>query len=304
MKTNIFILTILLICLGGLRAMQAQGLYNLATLDQDDDDVTRNPWALSSDFDARDTFSDGVGWANYTAGAGVGFGWSDNEGNSETSVCFNAEFLAKVIGGDQNRKGAGYLGAFMKYLNGNSENVDESTVEAGVKFSYFDCITPLNEVQLIYGVNASLLKGSLDFSGFEEDVSGYRVSAYTGVNFKISNKVSIGVEVPVLSYLSTTYEANGTKFSEDLYSAAVNKNNPITATARINLSRNIAIKFGGKDTDGDGIYDEDDACPEMPGLPEFNGCPDTDGDGIEDVNDECPNQAGLAEFNGCPDPNG
>ena len=66
----------------------------------------------------------------------------------------------------------------------------------------------------------------------------------------------------------------------------------------------LAIKFGGKDTDGDGIYDKDDACPEVAGLEAFNGCPDSDGDGIEDAKDDCPNEAGLAEFNGCPDTDG
>jgi outer membrane protein OmpA-like peptidoglycan-associated protein len=66
----------------------------------------------------------------------------------------------------------------------------------------------------------------------------------------------------------------------------------------------ISIKFGGTDTDGDGIYDKDDACPDVAGLEAFNGCPDTDGDGIEDSKDDCPNEAGLAEFNGCPDTDG
>jgi outer membrane protein OmpA-like peptidoglycan-associated protein len=69
-------------------------------------------------------------------------------------------------------------------------------------------------------------------------------------------------------------------------------------------SAGIVFKFGGKDTDGDGIYDIDDECPETPGLPEFNGCPDSDGDGIEDRKDACPNTPGLAEFNGCPDTDG
>lgn len=63
----------------------------------------------------------------------------------------------------------------------------------------------------------------------------------------------------------------------------------------------VAVKFGGKDTDDDGIYDKDDACPDVPGLEAFNGCPDSDNDGIEDAKDDCPNEAGLAEFNGCPD---
>jgi len=66
----------------------------------------------------------------------------------------------------------------------------------------------------------------------------------------------------------------------------------------------LTMKFGGKDTDEDGIYDKDDACPDVPGLEEFNGCPDTDGDGIEDSKDDCPTEAGLAEFNGCPDSDG
>lgn len=66
----------------------------------------------------------------------------------------------------------------------------------------------------------------------------------------------------------------------------------------------VTVKFGGKDTDDDGIYDKDDACPEVWGLAEFNGCPDSDGDGIEDAKDSCPQEAGPAEFNGCPDTDG
>ena len=66
----------------------------------------------------------------------------------------------------------------------------------------------------------------------------------------------------------------------------------------------LTVKFGGKDTDGDGIYDNDDACPEVAGLKQFNGCPDTDSDGITDASDSCPDVAGSAEFNGCPDTDG
>jgi len=62
--------------------------------------------------------------------------------------------------------------------------------------------------------------------------------------------------------------------------------------------------MGGTDTDGDGVYDKFDACPEVFGLAEFDGCPDTDGDGIIDSLDACPDVAGLAEFNGCPDTDG
>jgi hypothetical protein len=66
----------------------------------------------------------------------------------------------------------------------------------------------------------------------------------------------------------------------------------------------LTFKFGGIDTDGDGIYDKVDACPEVAGLKQFNGCPDTDADGITDASDSCPDVAGPAEFNGCPDTDG
>tara|TARA_B110000046_G_scaffold18788_1_gene17926 strand:+ start:22594 stop:23913 length:1320 start_codon:yes stop_codon:yes gene_type:complete len=69
-------------------------------------------------------------------------------------------------------------------------------------------------------------------------------------------------------------------------------------------SLSLVVKFGGKDTDGDGVYDKKDACPEVVGLVEFNGCPDADSDGIKDSDDACPNVAGLAAMNGCPDADG
>lgn len=57
-----------------------------------------------------------------------------------------------------------------------------------------------------------------------------------------------------------------------------------------------------KDTDNDGIVDSLDACPTVPGLAQFKGCPDRDGDGIQDSEDKCPDVPGLARYQGCPIP--
>jgi type IX secretion system PorP/SprF family membrane protein len=54
------------------------------------------------------------------------------------------------------------------------------------------------------------------------------------------------------------------------------------------------------DTDGDGISDQDDLCPNVKGLKENKGCPDSDGDGIFDDLDECKNVKGPKENKGCP----
>lgn len=58
------------------------------------------------------------------------------------------------------------------------------------------------------------------------------------------------------------------------------------------------------DSDGDGIVDELDLCPNEFGSKELNGCPDKDEDGIPDYLDKCPDKKGLKEFGGCPDTDG
>ena len=58
---------------------------------------------------------------------------------------------------------------------------------------------------------------------------------------------------------------------------------------------------GCPDKDEDGIPDYRDDCPSIPGVGVFKGCPDTDGDGISDNDDDCPNKAGTKSNNGCPE---
>ncbi len=66
-----------------------------------------------------------------------------------------------------------------------------------------------------------------------------------------------------------------------------------------------------KDTDGDGFFDDEDACPEEPedkdGYQDDDGCPepDNDADGILDPVDKCPNDPedadGFEDEDGCPE---
>lgn len=64
------------------------------------------------------------------------------------------------------------------------------------------------------------------------------------------------------------------------------------------------VKEAPKDSDNDGITDDKDKCPTVPGVAKYDGCPvpDTDGDGINDENDKCPTEKGLAKYSGCPIP--
>ena len=60
-----------------------------------------------------------------------------------------------------------------------------------------------------------------------------------------------------------------------------------------------AATQGCPDTDGDGVPDQDDRCPEKAGP--YTGCPDTDGDGVIDADDRCPEEVGLTTNKGCPE---
>ena len=123
------------------------------------------------------------------------------------------------------------------------------------------------------------------FVGKEKD---YFINAGVGVHYPISDKVAIK--------FNTTYRKN---FKNE---GIVHYTPNLLPHFQHNLG--ISINFGGKDSDKDGIYDQHDDCPQVPGLPLFNGCPDSVGDGIEDSKDACPDTPGLLEFNGCADSDG
>ena len=125
------------------------------------------------------------------------------------------------------------------------------------------------------------LEAGTGYTWFGKERS-HTLNGGAGVNIPLSEKVSI-------------------KFSSN-YKHAFNDMQSLKAHFQHNVG--VAVNFGGKDSDRDGVYDQYDDCPNQPGLPAFNGCPDNDGDGIENSKDACPDVAGLAEFGGCPDSDG
>lgn len=98
-------------------------------------------------------------------------------------------------------------------------------------------------------------------------------------------------------------------------SCATNENND-SSTVTVPSHRKGDIDKNQKqtpphlDSDGDGISDNVDKCPDMPedkdGFQDEDGCPDldNDGDGIPDTEDACPNEKGernsYKKINGCP----
>jgi outer membrane protein OmpA-like peptidoglycan-associated protein len=112
-----------------------------------------------------------------------------------------------------------------------------------------------------------------------------------GASYRINYHFSVNLE-----YGDRTV-FNGTKF--DFFDPGKNYNVHYSYA-----SAGVQIRFGAEDSDGDGVKNKIDLCPDVPGKVELAGCPDADNDGIADKDDACPEVAGKPEFKGCPDSDG
>ena len=121
------------------------------------------------------------------------------------------------------------------------------------------------------------------------DNNGASIDGGAGINYWFNDKVGVTLN---------------TRYKHTLNSEDVHVSNPDVVLQHWQHALGFMFKFGGTDTDKDGVYDKYDACPEVPGLEKFNGCPDTDGDNIIDSEDRCPEVAGLETLQGCPDADG
>lgn len=245
-----------------------------------------NPWAIGIGVNAVDLYPTGGdapagGW--FEQYFNVSDHWNILPAVSRISV-------GRYIGGGFVLEGAGSVNQLDSF---GSERLDD--------LSYYAI-----DGTLKYSLRALLNNGWLDphigaGGGYTwiDNNGGGTLNGQVGLSFWFSDNVALN--------LQSAY-----KYSFN-YEDAFDPNAVTTGTYDVGASgtpthfqhsAGIKIIFGGVDTDGDGIYDKNDECPEQPGLPEFNGCPDSDGDGIEDRRDACPNTFGLAQFDGCPDTDG
>ena len=253
---------------------------------------SNNPWAISFGVNAVDT----------KTSAGGGHNWLDKHFSQPFAVKDNWNILpsvsylsvARSVGDNFSFGLAGSVNKIDKYVKfaptapghdsrgyvvSNPGDLMYYGIDATIKYSFMNLI------------NSKVIDPSLSVGGgytFFGDSSYGTLNPGAGLTFWFTENVGLELTTKYKKSFGDREDASGTP----------------DAPSHFQHSAGIIFKFGGKDTDGDGIYDKDDACPEVAGLKQFNGCPDTDGDGIQDSEDACPTEFGTAALNGCPDRDG
>ena len=174
---------------------------------------------------------------------------------------------------------------------------DGFSLQLSGSFNKITNLTSLNDVDLIYYSADVIVK--YDLNNLVGDTSWFDPYLYLGGGYANLGDQGEGLLNVGLGFNTWFNENLGLTLQTGSKSGFTDK-----VADHFQTSLGVVIRFGGKDTDGDGVYDKFDDCVDVPGLEAFNGCPDSDGDGIKDSNDACPNEAGLAIMNGCPDADG
>ncbi|MDM4771757.1 thrombospondin type 3 repeat-containing protein [Solimonas sp. SE-A11] len=155
------------------------------------------------------------------------------------------------------------------------------------------------------GVGAGFQQSDLDLksAGLSDKASGLVYQAGAGVGFVLSDATTLSLDYRYV--VGDDMEASGQSptAADGSFTSSTLESEYKAQTIGLSLRRS----FGGTptDSDGDGVPDRLDKCPNTPkGVTVYSdGCPvDTDGDGVPDYLDKCPGtpKGTAVDANGCP----
>ncbi|HEX5111599.1 MAG TPA: OmpA family protein [Saprospiraceae bacterium] len=221
------------------------------------------------------------------------------EAQKEMGISFKRLFL------DYSTLNGGDFGAFQDWTNG---------FEAGVHFPLSEHIQINIPIKVglgrntdeivnenIYGIDAQLhwffLRNPDRFKPYLLIGGGAVQQDVAGFNFQAPGGIGLDIKMAKNAYFNLQAEYRYSSLED-------NSNMHYGIGFKYYFTPKEPDTVAVVDRDGDGVNDEFDVCPDIPGLIAFGGCPDRDGDGIQDSQDECPDIAGLVDFHGCPDKDG
>lgn len=175
---------------------------------------------------------------------------------------------------------------------------------------------------LFAGVGVAITDPNVDFSNAEgnqalmtrvqEDIANVQTNHITvpfgiglkaGLTEQIQLSVELGLRPAFNDYIDgVSIAANPNK--NDWYNMggiALSYRFGKKKTIKKRLSPEERAEAKLPDSDGDGLADKYDECPDIAGSEDAGGCPDEDLDGVADKDDECLGVPGSKPAKGCPD---
>ena len=179
------------------------------------------------------------------------------------------------------------------------KNYDKGENEFTTSGTYQKKVIPY----IFLGIGAAFVDPKTEYGGKLGQIEQEDINAdYGGTRFALPVGFGLRIDLSRKVYLGLEW---GERFTFNDYLDGVensgdSEDNDVYVTGGLSLG----LRFVDKDSDNDGIADDQDKCPTIPGPTDLGGCPDSDGDGLADRDDNCPNEPGDISQNGCPDRDG
>ncbi len=204
---------------------------------------------------------------------------------------------------------------FVTSLGGTVSQYKVSKGDLPYRQFYYESVeNPYGEQKLLLDASAIFnYKILSDKSNFTPYVSlGFTASIFNlyyffpslpiggGVQYKINDKLFLHAQTLLLKSLKTEAKENFVYSLGLSYTFGRPKQKKQLPVVTVDTTKVVKVV----DFDGDGIPDNQDKCPTVPGIMRYLGCPipDTDKDNITDDQDSCLTVPGLARYHGCPIP--
>ncbi len=194
---------------------------------------------LNPNYDPSDPDSPTLIYPKAQLGASLGGSLGSDD---QSAFCIGGDYFHRVSGEDRNV--GSYLGATALYdFNSFGDDSKFRILNLGLKYEARVPISRKREAQWVIGGRGSYDFGKDEFNNFEQDIRGYTLGIYSGLNLSLTDRINLGIAFPLVSYNDYTFEDEfGDEFDDTNTEIFMNKHNPAMLYVRFNLNNRLNLR--------------------------------------------------------------